>query len=114
MRKSGDWMALVDDRVLEYLSENETGSPTKMKKDGPIRYSTGYISERCKELADRGLIQPLGNGVYRITEDGGAYLAGNLDTETMERIEDQESDESESNDPETSKAESNFNSEGAS
>lgn len=87
MRKSGDWMALVDDRVLEYLSEHETGSPTKMQKEGPIRYSSGYISERCKTLADHGLIQALGNGVYRITEDGEAYLEGKLDTETMERID---------------------------
>ncbi|RLM53209.1 phage repressor protein [Halobellus sp. Atlit-31R] len=81
MRHSGDWMTLVDDRILEYLRENETGSPTEMKNEGPIRYSNAYIGRRCKTLTEEGLIRHLGNAVYRITEDGEAYLDGELDTE---------------------------------
>jgi repressor of nif and glnA expression len=74
-------MALVDERILEYLLENETGTPTEMKNEGPIRYSNAYIGRRCKKLAEEGLIQHLGNAVYRITEDGEAYLEGKLDTQ---------------------------------
>ena len=81
MRYSGEWMVLVDDRILEYLHKNETGSPRKMKNNGPIRYSDAYIGRRCKRLAEEGLIQHLGNAVYTITEDGEAYLDGRLDTE---------------------------------
>jgi len=81
MRKSGDWMALVDDRVLEYIRENGSGSPTEMKNEGPIRYSRQYIDRRCKKLAEEGLLTHLGNGVYVITEDGEAYLEGRLDTQ---------------------------------
>ena len=80
MRQSGKWMTIVDDRVLEYIRENEHGSPTEMMEEGPIRYSRAYIARRCKELADHGLLKPVGNGVYIITERGEQYLDGELDT----------------------------------
>ena len=89
MRHSGDWMVLVDDRVLEYLRENETGSPTEMMSKGPIRYSSQYIGRRCKKLKDKKLVRHLGNGVYTITEDGEAYLEGRLDTENWTYIDEQ-------------------------
>ncbi len=73
-------MTIVDDRVLEYIHENEHGSPTEMKNEGPIRYSRQYIAERCKELAEHGLLQHVGNGVYVITDRGEAYLNEELDT----------------------------------
>ncbi len=80
-------MTAADDRILEYLSENETGSPAKMKREGPIRYSRQQINRRCKRLAEEDLIRHLGNGVYMITEDGEAYLEGRLDTEDWEYID---------------------------
>ncbi|WP_283403826.1 phage repressor protein [Halorubrum sp. DM2] len=92
MRYSGDWMALVDDRVLEYLRENGSGSPTEMKEEGPIRYSSQYIGRRCKKLKENGLVQHLGNGVYIITDDGEAYLDGRLDTQEWRYIDDDASE----------------------
>ena len=92
MRYAGNWMTAVDDRILEYLSEHESGSPTKMKREGPIRYSRQQVHRRCKRLAENGLVNDLGNGIYMITEDGQAYLEGRLDTEDWEYI-DQETTE---------------------
>ena len=89
MRYAGNWMTAVDDRILEYLSEHESGSPTKMKREGPIRYSRQQVHRRCKILAKKGLINDLGNGVYMITEDGEAYLEGCLDTEDWQYIDEQ-------------------------
>jgi len=86
MRYSGDWMTLVDDRILEYLRENETGSPTEMKNEGPINYSSPYIGRRAKRLAEEGLTRHLGNAVYTITDDGEAYLDGRLDTQEWRYI----------------------------
>ncbi|WP_096395417.1 helix-turn-helix domain-containing protein [Halorubrum trapanicum] len=88
MRYAGGWMTAADDRILEYLSENETGSPAKMKREGPIRYSRQQINRRCKRLAEEGLVRHLGNGVYIITDDGEAYLDGRLDTENWTYIDD--------------------------
>jgi predicted transcriptional regulator len=86
MRYAGNWMTAVDDRILEYLSEHESGSPTKMKREGPIRYSRQQVHRRCKKLAENDLVSDLGNGVYVITEDGEAYLEGRLDTENWSYI----------------------------
>ncbi|WP_117365822.1 MarR family transcriptional regulator [Natrarchaeobaculum sulfurireducens] len=87
MRYSGDWMSLVDDRILEYICENDSGSPKKMKDEGRIRYSRQHIARRCRKLAEKGLLTHLGNGVYIITDEGEAYLKGELDTETWTRVE---------------------------
>ena len=98
MRYAGGWMTAADDRILEYLSEHETGSPAKMKREGPIRYSRQQINRRCKRLAEEGLVRHLGNGVYIITDDGEAYLDGRLDTENWTYIDD-ESETVEAQDP---------------
>lgn len=87
MRHSGDWMTIVDDRVLEYIRENESGSPTAMKRDAPIHYSREYVHKRCKRLTEEGLLKHLGNGVYVITDEGEAYLDGKLDTQNWVRVD---------------------------
>lgn len=84
MRYSGRWMTLADDRILEYVRENESGTPKEMKDSGYVRFSRQYISQRCKEMVNYGLLQHLGNGVYVITEQGEQYLDGDLDTAELE------------------------------
>jgi hypothetical protein len=77
-------MVLADDRILEYIRENDSGSPTEMQDSGVVRFGKSHISRRCKELANHGLLQHLGNGVYIITEKGEQYLDGELDTAEMD------------------------------
>lgn len=85
MRYSADWMVLADDRILEYLSQTETSTPKKMADSGDVRFSRQYIGERCRKLAEYGLVQHLGNGVYRSTEEGRQYLEGDLDASSIKR-----------------------------
>jgi Mn-dependent DtxR family transcriptional regulator len=73
-------MTLADERILEFIQENGSGRPKAMSESGLVRFSRPYITQRCRELTERGLLQTLGNGVYVITEDGEAYLEGELDT----------------------------------
>lgn len=73
-------MVLADDRILEYVREMDSGSPTEMANSGYVRYSRQYVHKRCKELTKRGLLDHLGNGVYVITDRGEAYLDGEIDT----------------------------------
>lgn len=90
MRRSAEWMVLCDERILEFLSEHDSGTPTEMKESGVVRWSRPYISQRAHKLADEGLIQHLGNGVYIITDEGEAYLEEEYDAERgvyMERDE---------------------------
>lgn len=84
MRYSADWMVLADERILEYIREDESGTPTEMEESGYVRYSRQHISNRCKKLVDYGLLQHLGNGVYIITDEGEEYLDGNLDAQELE------------------------------
>lgn len=77
-------MTLADDRILEYIRENGSGAPKQMRDSGYVRFTRGYISQRCKTLVDHGLLQHLGNGVYVITEAGEQYLSGELDTGELE------------------------------
>lgn len=86
MRYSADWMVLADDRILEYIRSNESGSPKEMADSGYVRFSREYINQRCKKLVEEDFLDHLGNGVYIITEVGEQYLDGDLDAETGEKI----------------------------
>jgi len=84
MRYSARWMTIADERILEYLSQTETSTPKKMADSGDVRFSRQYIGEHCRKLADYGMVQHLGNGVYRITKTGEQYLKGELDARVLE------------------------------
>lgn len=84
MRKSAGWMTIADERILEYLSEHESGTPKKIADTEYIRFSRSYIHQRCEVLREYGLIQHLGNGVHIITAEGEQYLAGELDAAELE------------------------------
>lgn len=85
MRKAGRWMTVVDDRVLEYLDEEEAGTPKEIRDDAGIPYTPEYVARRCRELADKGFIQKISAApTYRITERGVAYLSGEFDARTLD------------------------------
>ncbi|PSP78974.1 winged helix-turn-helix domain-containing protein [Halobacteriales archaeon QS_1_68_20] len=84
MRLAAEWMTGADDRILEFLNEEGPTAPKAMADDWRIRFSRTYVNTRCKKLAVYGLVQNLGNGVYSITEQGEAYLAGDMDADDLE------------------------------
>lgn len=84
MRKSGSWMTIWDDRILEYINEEGSASPKELNDSGYFRVSKSQVSRRLRRLADHGMLRHLGNGVYVITEAGEKYLTGELDAESLE------------------------------
>ena len=80
MRKSGRWMVLLDDRILEFLVEAGFSTPSEIAEDEHIHYSAQHVGDRCRKMAEHGLVENVGNGVYRITERGERYLAEELNT----------------------------------
>ena len=84
MRYSARWMTIADERILEHLSEVETDTPKGMAESGRVRFGRQYIGERCRKLADYRLVRHLGNGVYRITDQGEQYLEGEFDVSELE------------------------------
>lgn len=97
MRKSGEWMVLVDDRILEFIRENGGGTPGEIAKSDYIRVSSQHVGRRCRKLADKGLLYHVGNSAYTITERGEKYLDGEIDTE--EGVADVPPDATEENGP---------------
>lgn len=81
-------MTIWDDRILEYIHENESGSPKELEDSGYIRVSNSQISRRLRKLRDYGLVNHLGNGVYVITERGEDYLEGNVDADQLSDLSD--------------------------
>jgi DeoR/GlpR family transcriptional regulator of sugar metabolism len=77
-------MTVWDDRLLEYAAENESVSAAKVKDLDVFRVSRSTISRRLKKLANHGMLLDLGNGVYTITDEGEAYLDGDLDASSLE------------------------------
>lgn len=106
MRKSGKWMTIWDDRILEVISEDDdkVGKVSELTKNELIRISRSHVGRRCKKLADRGFLREVGDGVYLITDRGEAYLAGELDAsdEAQDEPVDVEGGEGSSSDVEES------------
>lgn len=88
MRHSGAWMTIWDDRILEVIREEGSGTPKQLDESGYLHISKSQISRRCRKLGDKGFLQPLGNGVYTITEKGEAYLDEEYDAEREKYIKD--------------------------
>jgi hypothetical protein len=92
MRASADWMSIWDDRILEFIHENDGGSVGEIADHELIRVSQPHVSRRCGVLAEHGLLRALGNGVYVITGDGIKYLNGELDAEELKTEGDENSE----------------------
>ncbi len=79
-------MTIWDDRILEYIRDNESASPSELDNTGYLRVSRSQISRRMRSLRDHGLLRHLGNGVYVITDEGEAYLDEELDADELEDL----------------------------
>ena len=74
-------MTLWDDRILEIIREEGSGSPKEIADHDVVHVSRQHVSRRLKKLAENDMLTPLGNGVYVITDVGESYLDGEYDAE---------------------------------
>jgi len=82
IRKSGDWMTKYDDRILEYLRENNSARPADIARYDYVYCSSSYVGQRLRELTEHGLVTVQERPIYELTEEGRAYLIGAYDAET--------------------------------
>lgn len=73
-------MSVWDDRIFEYINENDGGSIGEMGENKLFRVSNSTVSRRSQRLCDHGLPRDLGNGIYVITPEWKSYLNDDLDT----------------------------------
>ena len=74
-------MSIWDDRILEYLCNNRTCTPSEIANLDVVHVGSSNISRRLGKLKDHDLVRPLGNGVYEISVLGHCYLDHNYNIE---------------------------------
>ena len=76
-------MTQGDDRILETLeSSGLVLSPRVIAEN--TDYTRNYINKRMRKLRENGLVDRVDDGLYRISDKGSAYLAGELDADDLE------------------------------
>ena len=83
MRPRVEWMTRADDYILEFFEDTDIVA-TPHVVSANIDYSRQYVNRRIRKLAENGLLEKSGDGLYRITERGRNYLAGDLDSDDLE------------------------------
>lgn len=84
VRKSGEWMSGIDDRILEYLYEETPARPSDIARYDYVYCSSSYIGQRLRELREHNLVTVQEEPIYEITTKGSAYLIGAYDAEDGE------------------------------
>lgn len=90
MRRPGDWMKPVDERLLEWIDEYENMTPVAISSAGEVPrvdVSETWAGERLRELCRYGLLVRIDRGLYGISDTGRAYLNGEVDADELERKE---------------------------
>lgn len=78
-------MVRADDLILELLEEEGQYTPSIIADK--LEYSAEHVNRRCRALQNFGLLRNIRRGLYQITEDGEAYLAGELDASELKEAD---------------------------
>ena len=84
-RKRADWMKPVDDKIMEKLRDEINLTPKALYDLGVA--SQNYAGDRCRKLANYGLVENWSSGLYRLTDEGHQYLDEQLDASELESID---------------------------
>lgn len=79
VRNRPDWMTKGDYEILQALDDAticDVLNPAILGWN--LDYSRSYVSSRLKELAERGWVERVDEGRYRISERGQRAFAGDM------------------------------------
>lgn len=95
MRKDADWMRHpTDERILETIREIGNMTPRALSREGDVErldISRDYAGDRCRQLAEYGLLNRIDRGLYGLTDAGRGYLDETLDASTLTPVDDTDS-----------------------
>ncbi len=83
-----DWMTRADDAILEFLLNDGNrpivANPSTVEAN--VEYKISHVRRRLRALEEGDLVEYYDEdrGLYRITDLGRAYLAGELDADDLE------------------------------
>lgn len=77
-----DWMRSADERILRHLQEERPDYLALVANR--LGMHLGYVERRTEVLVDHGLVEQVSEEVvYRTTELGEQYLAGEVDGSSL-------------------------------
>jgi len=85
VRQRADWMKPVDDQILELMRDEGNLTPRAVEDFGVA--VSDYAGDRFAVLRKYGLVERISRGLYRLTDDGRAYLNEELDAAMLEPTE---------------------------
>ena len=85
VRQRADWMKPVDDQILELMRDEGNLTPRAVDDFGVA--VSDYAGDRFSVLRRYGLVERISRGLYRLTDDGRAYLDEELDASKLEPVE---------------------------
>jgi len=86
VRQRADWMRPIDERILETMRDEGNMTPRALDDFGVT--SQGHANDRLSELTRHGLVEKISRGLYRLTDDGRAFLDEELDASTLDPVDD--------------------------
>lgn len=82
MSEQVDWMRPEDDHLLALLRAERKDTFTAIAAQLPL--SREQVAERCRTLAEHGLVEHLGSDIYTISPLGEQYLDGTVESSDLE------------------------------
>lgn len=87
-RKRADWMRPVDEHIMEVMRDEGNMTPQALNEFDVA--AANYARDRLSELSRYGLVERLSRGLYRLTDEGEAFLTEELDASELEPVDDLE------------------------
>jgi hypothetical protein len=84
-RKRAEWMRPKDEHIMEVMRDEGNMTPQALDEFGVA--AANYARDRLSLLASYGLVEKLSRGLYRLTDEGEAFLDEELDAGDLERRE---------------------------
>lgn len=83
MHRDVEWLTAADVRILEFLyAARDTRNNPSIQTPKTIAINTGhprkYVGQRCRTLVDRGLVEKVDRGEYRLAELGERLMSGRV------------------------------------
>jgi Mn-dependent DtxR family transcriptional regulator len=86
VRKRADWMTRIDEEILETMRDEGNMTPQALDERFGVT-AANYARDRLSEMERYGLVEKLARGLYRLTDDGRAFLDEDLDASTLDPVE---------------------------
>ncbi|WP_276301981.1 hypothetical protein [Halorussus lipolyticus] len=81
MSEQADWMRPEDDHLLALLRAERKDTFNTIAEQLPL--AREEVADRCRTLADHGLVEHLGSDIYTISPLGREYLDGEVEASDL-------------------------------